>query len=228
MALARYTTAAKRHRGRSLRSYLPVSIMNDSFKNDESQFQRLMGELRSGSEEAAEELLRVYGDHIYRVVRQRMHQRMRTRFDSADFVQIVWQSFFAHLDEISRFQRPQDLIRFLARVATNKVVDEVRRSLVMQKANVNRERSLNDSQTGVHPQLRARGNTASETAIAKEFWNRITRDQPARHIQILAMRAEGATIREIAREVKLNERTVRRIIRSIAIRLSELHEYPGP
>lgn len=199
-------------------NFLLVPIVND----DETAFLRLMDGLQSGSEEAAQELLRLYGDHIYRVVRQRLHQRMRTRFDSSDFVQIVWQSFFANLEVLSKFRCPEQLIGFLIRVTSNKVIDEVRRSLMMQKANINRECSFSDSRAGIQPELPARGDTASETAIAKEWWSRITKDQPAHYVEILALRAEGATFNEIAQKMKLNERTVRRVIRKIANQLSEL------
>lgn len=195
-----------------------VPIVND----DETAFLRLMDELQSGSEEAAQELLRLYGDHIYRVVRQRLHQRMRTRFDSSDFVQIVWKSFFANLEVISKFRRSEQLIGFLVRITSNKVIDEFRRNLMMQKANINRECSLNDSRAGIQPELPARGDTASEIAMAREWWSRITKDQPAHYVEILELRAEGATFKEIARKMKLNERTVRRVIRKIADQLSEL------
>jgi RNA polymerase sigma factor (sigma-70 family) len=193
-----------------------VPIVND----DETAFLCLMDELQSGSEEAAKELLRLYGDHIYRVVRQRLHRRMRARFDSADFVQIVWKSIFANIEVLSNFRCPEQLIGFLVRISSNKVIDEVRRALIMQKANVNRECSLNDSRAGTQPEVPARGDTPSEAAMAKEWWSRITENQPAHYIEILALRAEGATFQEIAREMNLNERTVRRVVRKIATELS--------
>src|SRR6266850_5492957 len=96
---------------------------------DSQEFPALMQGVRSSSDEAARALVDRYGDHILRIVRHKLHKKLRSKFDSADFVQAVWTSFFAMpLDEM-RFQHPEELAAFLMQLARNKVVDAVRQRL---------------------------------------------------------------------------------------------------
>src|SRR5581483_11639550 len=105
-------------------------------------FDDLMRRLRDGSEDAARELLHRYGDAILRVVRRKLSRELRSKFDSVDFVQAVWASFFTGTPRQRRFDHPQALMAFLVTLAQNKVIDAVRQRMQTQKHNVNRERPL--------------------------------------------------------------------------------------
>jgi len=95
------------------------------------EFQRLMEEVRAGCDGAMRELIDIYGRHIYRVVRhllKRQHNRpLRIQFDSQDFYQSVWASFLSNRDNVARFQKPQELVAFLAAMTSNKIIDQLRR-----------------------------------------------------------------------------------------------------
>src|SRR5438552_15677561 len=105
----------------------------------------LVRRLQQGCDEAARELVEKYGPYLLRVVRRRLHPRLRTRFDSADFVQAVWVSFFANRAELRSFQRAEDIVAFLARMAQHKVTEGVRQQLGTGKRDLTREQSLDDS-----------------------------------------------------------------------------------
>ena len=79
----------------------------------ESDFRTLLAGIRSGSEEAAWQLIEQYGPHIRRIVRRRLDRRLRSQFDSVDFVQAVWASFFREPDQIRSFETLPDLIKYL-------------------------------------------------------------------------------------------------------------------
>ena len=64
--------------------------------HDDSSFEAAVKELRTGSEEAIWNFIQTYGPHIQRVVRRRLHHKLRSKFDSVDFVQMVWVSFFGN------------------------------------------------------------------------------------------------------------------------------------
>src|SRR5579864_1112444 len=81
-------------------------------------FRSLLRRVLTGCPEAAEELHRDYGDHIIRVVRRRLPRRLRPKFDSVDFAQDVWASFFQAEHD---FKGPEHLMAFLTRVARTKV-----------------------------------------------------------------------------------------------------------
>jgi RNA polymerase sigma factor (sigma-70 family) len=183
-------------------------------------FTELMNEVRSGSEVAAAKFLDLYGDHIHRAVRRRLNRVLRSKFDSQDFVQAVWVSFFRHRSQVARFERPEELVAFLTRVAGNKVIDECRRRMQTQKSNVNRECSMDDEQQ--HGQtIAGREPPASQVAIAKEQWERITDGVPSHYRKILELRARGETQDGIARMLGVNEKTVRRVLRKLSSRLEE-------
>src|SRR5262249_6025066 len=168
-----------------------------------------MEQVRSGSEEAARELLEIFGPHIIRVVRRKLDQRLRARFDSADFAQDVWASFFANPPRHEVVDRPEALIAFLVRMARNKVVDAHRKGLVYQKENVTRQNSLDGSAALEAKALSGTDPTPSQAAAAREEWQRL----PGHYQRILLLLGEGKTHVEIAREVGVNEKTVRRVFR---------------
>ena len=179
------------------------------------EFRLLLKQVQSGSRDATCALIDRYAPHIIRAVRRKLSKAIRAKFDSVDFVQAVWASFFAAPGQFLKFERPDELIRHLAALAHNKVVDEIRRRMETDKYNVNRERSLNDSDLDLSRQLAARQPTPSEVVVADELWARLLRDQPAHYRRILELRRAGNTQRQIADRLGLNEKTVRRVIQSI-------------
>lgn len=183
-------------------------------------FPELMERVRTQSDGAAKELVDRYGEHILRVIRWRLHRKLRPKFDSQDFMQSVWASFFALPLGQYEFGQPEELAQFLAGLAQNKVVDAVRQRLQGLKYSVDREEvSLNASH--VPPEigeLPAREPTPDEIAIAKEEWQKLLADQPSHHQEILNAAASGKTLRELAAEIGVTERTIRRVLRHAAAR----------
>jgi RNA polymerase sigma-70 factor (ECF subfamily) len=178
-----------------------------------SDFERAVAELSSGSEQAVWEFIQTYGPHIQRLVRRRLHQSMRSKFDSIDFVQMVWASFFTDPLQIARFKTPNDLLRFLAAIARNKVLEESRRRTKFQKYNVNRERPLEQSE--LPESSRHKFETPSQFAIAQETWETMIDHQSERNQTILEMRRNGATFIEIGATLGIHERTVRQVVRKL-------------
>ncbi len=185
------------------------------------EFGELMRRLRDGSQEAARELLDRYGEHILRVVRRKLSRELRSKFDSVDFVQAVWASFFADVPRQRRFDHPQALIAFLVTLAQNKVIDAVRQRMQTQKYNINRERALDGSVAAEAAGLAGREPTPSQVAVANDEWQRLLADLPARYQRMLVLLREGHTQKDIARELNVNEKTVRRV-------LEKLNEEPLP
>jgi RNA polymerase sigma-70 factor (ECF subfamily) len=184
---------------------------------EQAEFADLMRRLQEGSEEAARELVDKYGSHILRVVRRRLRHTLRSRFDSADFVQAVWASFFADRAELGRFQTAEEIVAFLARMAQNKVNEETRHQLHTRKCNLGREQSLDDSAAAVRPsEIAAVQPTPSEVAVAHDLWDHLVQQQPLHYQRILALRCVGCTYREIADQLGLNEKTVRRVLEELS------------
>jgi RNA polymerase sigma factor (sigma-70 family) len=184
-------------------------------ETEQQGFSDLMRRVEAGDVQAEQELIQQYGSHILRTIRRRLHPKMRIQYDSQDFCQAVWASFFAHRSVIARFKSDRELLAFLSRMGRNKVIDEVRRRLMGQKSNINQTRSLHESELAFEQNLAGSSPTPSQFAVAREQIERLTKDQPAHYRHILELRAGGATFKDIAEQIGMNERNVRRVIERI-------------
>ena len=174
-----------------------------------------MDQVSQGSEEAAWQLVEQYGERVRRVVRCLLNKRLRSKFDSLDFVQLVWTSLFRAKGSLGRFDRPEELAAFLMTMARNKVGMEVRRRLLTVKSNVNRETSLEAGKHGLRIEVLGPAPEPVEIAIARERWEGIVEERPEQHRQIISLRLQGNTHKQIAGEVGVSERTVRRFLQKL-------------
>lgn len=181
-----------------------------------ADFAELMKRVCTGSQGASRELVERYGAHIIRIIRRKLHRSLRQKFDSTDFVQAVWASFFALPLDNYNFDHSEALVAFLMGLARNKVVETVRQRLQSQKYNVNRERSLDETPGRYSDCLATCGPTPEEIAIAREEWDRLLEGQPAHYQQMLIALRDGDTQQEVARRLGMNERTVRRVLGKLA------------
>jgi RNA polymerase sigma factor (sigma-70 family) len=186
-------------------------------KDKLEEFAALMDRVRQGSEEAARELYQRYGRHLVRVVRTRLNKKLRSKFDSSDFTQAVWASFFAMAPHVELADRPETVVAFLVRMANNKVLDAVRQRLATAKYNVARESSIEDLTDRQFEQLVAPEPTPSQIAMAREEWDRALYRMPRLHRRILMLAQEGRTCQEIATALRLNRDIVRRILRHLLV-----------
>jgi len=178
-------------------------------------FDHLMRRLREGSEDPARILFDRYGRHIRRVVRRKLNKKIRSKFDSDDFTQAVWASFFAKAPSKYAFDSPEELIAFLASIAQHKVVDAFRQRVLTEKYNIDREHSLDSSTVYRDGYPASRAPTPSQVASAHEQWDMLVDGQPAHYRGILDMLRQGHTHIEIAETLGLNEKTVRRLIQKL-------------
>jgi RNA polymerase sigma factor (sigma-70 family) len=180
-----------------------------------SRFDELVAQLKAGSQDAAWELVELYGPHILRVVRRTLTREIRPKFDSQDFVQAVWASFFTHRERFLKVDRPEQLVGLLAATARHKIVDEVRRRLETKKHNVRRERSMDDSNVVVKDTLVSGDPTPSQIAIARERWTQMMDQQPEQCRQIVNLRLAGETHEAIARALGVSKKTVQRVLQRL-------------
>ncbi|MEX2174258.1 MAG: sigma-70 family RNA polymerase sigma factor [Pirellulaceae bacterium] len=177
-----------------------------------AQFAALMQRVQDGEQQAAWELLEEYGSHLQRYVRRSLSKDLRTRFDSVDFVQVVWASFFREPDRLRRITTPAGLMAYLATLARNKVVTEVRRGMHAQKRDLRREIRIDAVRDDDRQVLTSRDPTPSAVAMFRERWDRLVDGQPAQVRRIVELRFQGATYTEIAEQLHIHERTARKAI----------------
>lgn len=178
----------------------------------EQEFKDLLQEIQQGSQDAAHTFLDRYGEHILRVIRRRLDRKLRSKFDSCDFLQDVLASFFHHPPPPEAFAGPEALFRYLTIMARNKVIDVVRGRMQMQKHNVNRENSLDGSAKIQAALVHGPEPTPSEVAVADEQWHGMLKGQPAHYQEILKMRRQGHTYGDIAAALHLSPKMVQRLL----------------
>jgi RNA polymerase sigma factor (sigma-70 family) len=186
----------------------------------DDEFCQLMERVIAGSDDAAALLLERYGPVVRQAVRRRLNRQLRSKFDSLDFVQDVWASFFANPPSQDRMHRPEMLVAFLAHVARNKVIDATRQRLQGAKHNVSREHSLDNSTPGGPAAVAANQATPSEVVSGDEEWLRFLEAQPIVYRRILVLLRQGKKTAEIAAELQMHPRTVRRMIDKLLPRSS--------
>ena len=185
----------------------------ESDQDRPGNIQELLARIKDGDEEAARELLTRYEPKVRLVVRRQLPRLLRSRFDSVDFLQSVWGSFFHKIRTgPNDLMEEQNLIAFLAWAARNKVIDECRRAAT-QKQDIHREQSLRIKGDG-EPGL-AVGDTPSQLAQAHETYDRLRDLLPEDRRVILELKTAGYSCKDIGERLGMSERAVQRVLEDL-------------
>ncbi|MCE5268293.1 MAG: sigma-70 family RNA polymerase sigma factor [Planctomycetaceae bacterium] len=183
-------------------------------KERDDDFSALMRLVREGSEDAAWQVVEQYGEAVRRAVRRALDSRLRSKFDTVDFVQVVWGSLFRVREKVCRFDRPEELTAYLIAMARNKVGMEVRRRIASQKYDVAHERSLDELHENGH-EMTSKEPNPIDVAVAREKWKQLLESQPQRYREIIPLRLQGLTCQGIAERLHVDQRTVRRLLKKL-------------
>jgi RNA polymerase sigma factor (sigma-70 family) len=182
----------------------------------DNRFQVLMQEALTGSDGAAQELFEHYEPLLLKAIRMKLNKNVRSKFDSMDFSQDVWASFFAEPPANRVFQDAEHLLNFLVKIARNKVAAAMRQRLILQKHNVNREQSIDDSRRFNKEDLPAAQATPSQIVMTNEDFNTFLKKQPLVYQRIFVMLRSGHSHEQIAEQLGINVRTVERVVAKFA------------
>ncbi len=188
----------------------------------DDDFIDLMKRAKAGEPAAIRVFVSRFEWEVQIMVRARLPRKLRTRFDSTDFVQAVWQSFFSDLrHKTPDFENVQHLRSFLAGVVRNKVGEQYRRLTRTDKSNVAREERLY-IRRGARDVLRpvvSPDPSPSTVAQADDRFRQLTAGRGPGEVAVIRLRQQGLTIDQIATQTGFNERTVRRVIGAARSRL---------
>ena len=177
-----------------------------------TEFRNTLKQLRDGNQEAAWRLTELFAPHVIRVIKKRKQGMPASKVGTSDFMQMVWQSFFEEREQFERIRTPDDLVRLLVTMARNKVVDEARRQYQTEKYNVLREQPLPGHDAS---DLADQRSLPEIVAMARECWEQIMTGQPDRNRRIVELRLEGQNYVDIAADLGIHERTVRKVIEEL-------------
>ncbi|WP_337176861.1 sigma-70 family RNA polymerase sigma factor [Paludisphaera sp.] len=194
-----------------------MSVGDPSVPGD-GQLADFLTRIQHGDQAAARELLQRYESEVRLVVRRQLPRLLRSRFDSLDFLQSVWGSFFRRMrDAPAEFEDSRHLVAFLARAAKNKVIDEYRRAASL-KNDMHREEPLWGD--GDRPrEVAAPIDSPSEVAQAHEAYDRLHALLPRERRTMLELKAQGLSSKDIGERLGVSERTVQRVLEDLRRRV---------
>ncbi|HEV3255965.1 MAG TPA: sigma-70 family RNA polymerase sigma factor [Gemmataceae bacterium] len=182
----------------------------------------LLEKFCDGDSSAIEQVVRVYELHLRAVVRRRISDRLRAKFDSEDVVQSVWVHVLRRLRTAGlRLANAAHLEAMLRTEARHRLTDRLRR----YQSALDREQPFLESNAAVAPaSSQAR---PSETVQADQLWEKMLALCPSRHHDLLRLRREGMSLGRIAARTGMHEGSIRRILRRLARQLATQEDY-GP
>lgn len=186
---------------------------------DES-FAQLLARVRAGNAAAAEELVERYEPVLRRMVHVKLvGERLRRLFDSEDICQSVLASFFvrAALGQYD-LTEPDDLLKLLAVMARNKVVNKARR--IEASGQAGDRVPLADLSNSV---LTSGSAGPSRHAALKDLLEEVRRRLPREENRMLDLRQQGVAWAEIAEQIGEKPDTLRkRLNRAVDLVAQEL------
>jgi RNA polymerase sigma factor (sigma-70 family) len=180
--------------------------------DETAAFPELIAGLRAGDPNSVEILCQRYAPFIRTAVRRQLHPRLRTRFDSLDFVQDVWASFLAIPAERYTFDTPAALRAFLTRMAHHRVIEVFRRRFGTLKDDITREQAAGDDG---NDRLQSPTPTPSQWVIASEEWEQLRGRFPEGQRVVLELLRDGHSYEDIAQLANVSVSTVNRIVRRL-------------
>ena len=188
------------------------------------EFAAMMRRVRAGCPDAAREVFDRFNPHVQRVVRRHLARRLRRHYDSIDFLQAVWASFFLTPADRYTFDCPDDLVGFLATIAANKVIEAYRHQVLTLKNDVGREMPIGQLPAGdlpagpapVSAEPAGREPSPSQVAIAEERWELLLRDQPPLRRRVLELIRQGHSLGEAAEQTGVHPKAIQRLLRKLS------------
>lgn len=173
----------------------------------------LVEQFQAGDSAAAAKLYRAFEPFLRGLVRRRLPDRVRGRFDSMDVVQSAWASLIDGLRG-GRWQFPDEprLRAFLARVVLCRLYDRGRTALL--------QTACEEPLSGVGTTLPGPEPRPSEQVRAGDAWDALLAACPPEHLPVLHLRREGLSCAEIADQTGLHPGSIRRVLRHLARRVA--------
>ena len=177
----------------------------------DSDWVKTIVDLEDGYEEI---VFNQYAHRLIGLARNKLPNNLQRRVDADDIVQSVFRSFFRRNQEGQfDFDDTFDVWHLLAAITYRKVMNSIKHHY-RDKRNPGREvrAAGSDESLAEGPPVADRTPGPEDLNIVVDYLNWILGQLPEDYQQILQMRMEGFSIAEVADEVKVSERTVKRVL----------------
>jgi RNA polymerase sigma-70 factor (ECF subfamily) len=193
---------------------------------DDDQFDRVMARLRSGEDEAAQEVFERFASRLIALARTRINRLLAAKFDPEDVVQSAYKSFFVRHREGKLDVGGWDgLWNLLTLITLRKCADRAG-YFRADRRDAAREAAAPDAEERQEPWVRGldREPRPEEAVILAETVEHLFRDLSAHERPILELSLQGYTTSEISVQLGRAERSVRRLREKVRKRIEGLQE----
>jgi RNA polymerase sigma-70 factor (ECF subfamily) len=166
----------------------------------------------TGDEDAARQLFDSYAEQLIVLARKRISQRLASRIDAEDIVQSVFRTFF-HRAKQGQFhlEEPDDVCKLLARITVHKTFRQIafhKRA----KRDAGQETPQGDDAQDLLLKLMGGEPSPEEAAAFVDQLEHFLVQLKDEDRRILEMRMEGYSNVEIAEQLGITDRKIRRIM----------------
>ena len=184
---------------------MPKDRSLDSFVN----------QLRQGDASVTKELFDQYVDRLVSMARKRISQRFAGRIDAEDIVQSVFRTFFHRAKQGQfEFNDPDDICKMLARITVHKTFRQIAHHQA-GKRDASRDAGAGDDAQDLIVNLASREPSPDEaTQLLDQMEHFLAQLKPEER-QILELRMQGHTTLEIAKQLDITDRKIRRLMERI-------------
>ena len=187
---------------------------------DNHKTQHLVALAKKGDPSALNQLCSVYGERVRRMIRLRLDQKLRSKFDSVDIVQDALLQALGGLKDFT-YRNEGDFLRWLSKIAENKLYDTLvkfhteKRDVCREISFINREgRSADEGSIGAAGPICT--TTPSIIASRKEALDKLEQaldELKPEYKQIIVLKKiEGLSHAEIAERLCKNTGAVRMLL----------------
>lgn len=192
--------------------------MSDAFAS-----RRLLDQWRQGDDQAARQLFDQYAERLIALSRKRLSQRLASRVDPEDVVQSVFRTFFLRAKEGQfKIEDQDDLCKLLVRITVHKTLRQVEFHQAA-KRDPHQEESQGDAANDRLLQALGREPTPDAAASFLDELDHFLGQLRPEDRRILELRLQGVENEEIAAQLGVSDRKIRRMIE----RLRGLAEQEG-
>jgi len=180
---------------------------------------RLFASLVDGDAHAADDIFHRYLQRLTRLARTRLAPQLNARTDPEDIVMSAYRSFFvgAAADRF-HIDKEGDLWALLATIAMRKLYRTAAHHQAEKRA-VDREQPISDNQTEGQWFRSDQPTPEAAVPLSDELEHLLASQTPAQR-RMLELRLQGFSMEEVAAEVGVAERTVRRALQRVREQLT--------
>jgi RNA polymerase sigma-70 factor (ECF subfamily) len=171
--------------------------------------------LRRGDPETVRKVFDSYVDRLVAMARKRISQRLASRIDAEDIVQSVFRTFF-HRAAQGQFtiNAEDDVCKMLARITVHKTFRQIAHHQA-GKRDAGREVGRGDDEQDVVVNLASREPAPEEAAALLDQLEHFLAQLRPEDRQILELRMQGFSTLEIAQQLGITDRKIRRLMERI-------------